>query len=220
MCVKVTPNDPRVHPLGLFERRETDSFALNMTSIAIKQFGYLPLLCGALALAPLSGGCSGEDDGSGSTTEMGYNTQLAEKLHACNIISEGKLSDGGADREFVHCKQDCLMQEDDCDALYDIFCDQESEGTQDAYRRYASCVDTCEAAAPKFQCADGYEIPASWKCNAYDDCSGGEDEVGCTSTGGFQCGGDVYPEAFVCDGEINCDDGSDEGPECAKSTCP
>jgi len=68
--------------------------------------------------------------------------------------------------------------------------------------------DTGSSTGNDFTCDDGYTIPMSWVCDWDDDCTGGEDEVGCTD---FVCNdGDEIPQSWVCDGFADCTGGEDE----------
>ncbi|HXS15747.1 MAG TPA: LDL receptor domain-containing protein [Polyangiaceae bacterium] len=161
-------------------------------------------------------GCGGSDDAE--TTQTGYNARLAEKLQDCGLLSEGKLSDGAGD-EYIKCEQYCMLEQS-CGMLEELVCNIETSDYIDAYMRYATCNDNCQELAPKFTCADGYEIPQSSKCNGYEDCSDGADETGCKSTSNGECPDGTWLSAgWICDGLKDCDDGSDEGPGCAKTLC-
>ena len=58
-----------------------------------------------------------------------------------------------------------------------------------------------------FNCDNGREIPLSWKCDLLDDCGDNSDERVC-----FMCANGLevtWPE-FICDGDADCSDASDE----------
>jgi hypothetical protein len=48
---------------------------------------------------------------------------------------------------------------------------------------FSDLAQDYQCVSMQFTCNDGEVIPVYWKCDAYDDCSQGEDELGCSSTG-------------------------------------
>ncbi|XP_078660156.1 procollagen C-endopeptidase enhancer 1-like [Branchiostoma floridae x Branchiostoma belcheri] len=68
----------------------------------------------------------------------------------------------------------------------------------------------------QFQCASGQCIPLLWKCDDFNDCNDGSDEVNCNGDGQctgaqFQCpNGGCIDNSWVCDGDNDCGDFSDE----------
>ncbi|CAH1252758.1 TMPRSS9 [Branchiostoma lanceolatum] len=60
-------------------------------------------------------------------------------------------------------------------------------------------------------CGDGSCFPAHYRCDGYEDCGEGADELGCHCTDKYLCdnGVCVLPE-YRCDGQDQCGDGSDE----------
>uniref|UniRef100_A0A0K0CT19 Low-density lipoprotein receptor n=1 Tax=Angiostrongylus cantonensis TaxID=6313 RepID=A0A0K0CT19_ANGCA len=80
-----------------------------------------------------------------------------------------------------------------------------------------------------FTCNNGRCIPRSWRCDGDIDCKDKEDEQNCTVDGQIQCGPEEFhcakdhpapafktahqtciPSRWVCDGEFDCEDRSDE----------
>ncbi|XP_072047816.1 uncharacterized protein [Amphiura filiformis] len=61
-----------------------------------------------------------------------------------------------------------------------------------------------------FICDDGTSIQSSWRCDNYEDCDDGTDEIGCG--GDFICdvGNTSISIHWVCDNYEDCDDGTDE----------
>ena len=92
----------------------------------------------------------------------------------------------------------------------------------------------------EFQCSDGRCIPISWRCDGDRDCVQEEDEMNCgylecNKNEEFQCSSDFtglpfysgqfkdhfalcIPKSWVCDGELDCRDGSDEA-SCLDAEC-
>ncbi len=108
----------------------------------------------------------------------------------------------------------------------------------DAFERYVGCMTAIDCSAPQFECQDNSDtIPRGWVCDGEEDCGDGSDEQGCAPDEGcrvptticgdfpdgfdeamdmcirrFACadGSGEVPESWVCDGEPDCMDGSDE----------
>ncbi|RMG97899.1 MAG: hypothetical protein D6705_07520 [Deltaproteobacteria bacterium] len=106
------------------------------------------------------------------------------------------------------------------------------------FEKYIECERARGCSSGEFSCADGSDtIPENWVCDGTEDCGDGSDEQNCdgveactdpTATCGdppagfesainmcqkmFACadGNGTIPENWVCDGEADCGDGSDE----------
>lgn len=92
----------------------------------------------------------------------------------------------------------------------------------------------------EFKCLNGKCIPISWRCDGDRDCANDEDEMHCdnlvcNNTEDFRCSSDnsglpfyagevkdrytqCIPKSWVCDGEPDCKDGSDEN-SCTDAVC-
>ncbi|XP_077862658.1 uncharacterized protein LOC144344653 [Saccoglossus kowalevskii] len=85
-----------------------------------------------------------------------------------------------------------------------------------------NCGGLCEGT--NFECSDSFCIPGYWLCDGINDCSDGEDEIGCeNSTALFTCDGGNRRilNVFLCDYYFDCDDATDEEPRnCLNVTLP
>jgi hypothetical protein len=148
----------------------------------------------------------GVDAGQGA----GWCGQLYGKLRACGFLSQGEFNcwdtdeTDGTVQAYLSCMASCIVMTS-CVALESYYC-----GDDDTDTIYG-CFLGCEAKIPQFTCPDGEQLPVSWKCDGWEDCEDGSDELGCPPGSVFQCDGDYsVPQDWVCDGDEDCDDGSDE----------
>lgn len=71
---------------------------------------------------------------------------------------------------------DCSQPEQNCAAscLAYLSCEELSQPFEDP--GVTACLWHC---APRFECEDGSQIYAAWRCDGEGDCVGGEDEANC-----------------------------------------
>lgn len=103
-----------------------------------------------------------------------------------------------------------------------------------------NCEGLCDEKS-HFLCSNGNCIPQDWRCDGTDDCMDSSvpgyssDEKGCDEgivsllrsckSGEFRCNRTIgmsvqcIPRRHFCDGEKDCDDGSDEPPSCGQRQC-
>jgi hypothetical protein len=122
----------------------------------------------------------------------------------CGLL-EGPLPDCDDTNANDRCAAGCAVMSN-CTELSDTFCN----GVQN---NFFNCALSCPAAAAPpsdvFYCNDGSYIPGDWVCDAFPDCSGGEDELNCA--GSFTCNdGSTIPTSWVCDNFDDCSGGEDE----------
>ena len=156
----------------------------------------------------------GCDDGSDETTET------------CGANCEN-VKTGGRDGGFACNNSQCIPERHKCDGFKD--CDDGSDETTETCG--ANCEDVLYGG---FACKNGQCIMEGYKCNGDKDCDDGSDEntetcgANCENMrkkskniyffenvrdGGFACNnGQCIKEGYKCNGNNDCDDGSDEDP--------
>ncbi|XP_076819983.1 uncharacterized protein LOC143465528 isoform X2 [Clavelina lepadiformis] len=167
--------------------------------------------------------CRCEDDATGESRECIPQSWVCDGQQDCS---------NGADE--IDCR--CVPGEYQCyDGVGMRFyqCIDESrvcDGELDCVNRRDDYSEKCGGG---FQCKNGRYIPASWRCDGYDDCGDNSDEDNCDDDiitskhkcdcykeGNDTCGNIIrcYHDDERCDGFANCPDGSDEWN--CPSSCP
>ncbi|KAK0423803.1 hypothetical protein QR680_008338 [Steinernema hermaphroditum] len=150
----------------------------------------------------------------------------------CATGSDEKDCKHTCDKEFEFvCQRDkkCIDAQKRCDGKTD--CDDGSDELE--------CEEKCDS-SKFFACSNNKCIPKAWRCDGTDDCMDSKrgvssDEEGCDpftpvmqtscKPWQFKCNSSSFsdpvciPRRHFCDGEKDCDDGSDEPPFCAHNTC-
>ena len=104
-------------------------------------------------------------------------------------------------------------QNDDCgDNSDEVNCND-----YDCYGKQFKC--------PGNETTPGFCLPDERKCNGHPDCPGGEDEFNCPPrecpVNQFKCQNDnCVPNVWVCDGDNDCGDNTDEMEDCPARICP
>jgi Low-density lipoprotein receptor domain class A len=125
----------------------------------------------------------------------------AQKLRSCGLLSAGATECGNAagDAEAT-CAFGCFKRAT-CEQLEDSFCGGNASPVDD-------CVASCGENAREIECGDEGVYFADEKCDGFDDCDNGADELGCPV---FSCkSGEKIPQQEKCDGFEDCSDSSDE----------
>lgn len=172
--------------------------------------------------AGLASGCGGaEETAEPMGEEIAYGVlnypEVANKLSSCQVVVAGKLGDAGPYAE-DHCRLQCLLQLNDCDTVKEVYCST-TIATANERQVYETCVPACLQDLGMFTCNDTSAIAGEQKCDGRNDCSAGEDEIGCGPRS-FNCDGNkVYPVTSICNGTRDCADGTDEPAGCVVSQC-
>jgi hypothetical protein len=113
--------------------------------------------------------------------------------------------------QFACAAGSCIPPEWVCDGQYEDCPDGDDE---------SDCGEVPTCTALEFACDDGTCIDAAWQCDSIDDCSGGQDELGCPppapgeapeACDGFTCDdGACIDASWQCDGIVDCEGGEDE----------
>jgi hypothetical protein len=169
---------------------------------------------------------------------------LLTKLDDCSLILEpGRLTEPVMSDPIWHCQFHCLLAGPCLDAQL-FYCENgdtsysvETEACFSACgptlftcpdqrqgyfhcNGYLDCADgedEADCEPPAFRCESGELLPSYERCNGTPACPGAEDEIGCRV---HACDTSrVIPYKFVCNGVLDCDDGTDEPATCAVVDC-
>jgi len=140
-------------------------------------------------------GCGDTEDGS-----SGYCARFRVKLTDCGLSALFRDECEEPKDEEELCEARCAVSTS-CQDFRDLFCLDESP--EDS--ALLACLTDCEP--PPFRCGSGESVAASSRCDGYEECMDGSDEVTDCPT----CGsGEHFSEYQRCDGTMDCSDGLDE----------
>jgi hypothetical protein len=157
-----------------------------------------------------SGGATAGTAGSGTGT---YCDAWVARLRECGSLGPGRYAGCANYGDAAEtCELGCITSAS-CAAVVDYFCAAGDE--------IFDCQGACIGEMPVL-CSDGMRFPYVYRCDGLEDCAGGEDEAGCTETGTVKCRNvaERIAGVLVCNGVVNCSDGSDEPQGCSDEfTC-
>lgn len=188
---------------------------------------------------------SDEDDCDECIEFKCNNSVCLEQQKVCDGVNDcGDFSD---EQHCERCRADemycppkgCLAEARICDGIVDCFNGPDEMGCEKATNENHRMNETVMCGAGEFHCVTSIEcIPTALRCDGQEDCMDGSDELNCTSVRPpeppFAMGnvsdcehpnrvckenGMCVRVAQLCDGRIDCPDGSDEGFQCELSAC-
>ncbi len=161
---------------------------------------------GAALVVACSAGAPGDPEASSDGgVDNGEITcaRFVRMLTDCGVVTGTRFAGCEDDDAILPCATDCVAKAS-CAEIEAMYCAA-------SFNDFAQCLDDCQAALPppEFVCGDGSRIPASFQCDGFADCPGGEDED--CPEGTFTCDSGLnIPAGWQCDGVLDCADGEDE----------
>lgn len=188
-----------------------------MRNTRIRLLGYV----GLAALLALAGqACLASSDGSSSDTTGGRTcSQFAGALRSCGLLGEGLFLCEEPHPGQETCEASCLLSAS-CGDLRSLSCPGNPAGGPSSNTpAVLTCFEACRT-KHGFACDDGQQLFGSDRCDGWEDCFGGEDELGCAGDEhvAMCADGSYYALNSHCDGFPDCDDGSDE-TDCPRFSC-
>ncbi len=164
-----------------------------------------------------SGGSGiGAAAGSGGTGAVGAGTYCdawVARLRECGKLGAGRYAGCADYGDTAEACEVACIQAASCTAIDDFFCGAGDE----IFECQGLCIGETAVV-----CSDGSRFTYDYRCDGIEDCTGGEDEAGCTQTGTVKCRNvdQRIPSTAVCDGAPDCSDSSDEPAGCSATfTC-
>ncbi|KAK0395085.1 hypothetical protein QR680_001108 [Steinernema hermaphroditum] len=197
---------------GREDERNCTKLVCKANTFECPAFGTNTITC-----APNTWKCDGQNDCADESDEKDCNPQ-----DKCNKDTEFQCATGG----------NCILKKWRCDGDFDCLDGSDEQNCDKS-------ANDCSNDKTRFACeTNKFCIPAAWRCDGERDCLDSSDELNCTNTDWSQnvnvhvnctsdktqwkckSGNQCIRKEWVCDGEYDCHDSSDEGDCVKKDHCP